>query len=70
MKLPMFTPEDVLPPGDYEMTLDDLRRSHLVTGENNPSKTWDVLWRCTLITNLEVVANAVCKFSQRLFAVR
>jgi len=57
MRLPMFTPDDVLPPGDYEITLDDLRRSHLVTGKSNSSAAWDVLWRYTLVTNLEVMVK-------------
>jgi hypothetical protein len=41
MTLPLFTPDDVLPAGDYPMTLEELRNSHLVTGEGNLSDTWD-----------------------------
>lgn len=57
MTLPMFTPDGVLPVGDYPLTLDDLRRSHLVTGQGNPSRTWDVTWRCKLVTSLEVLVR-------------
>jgi len=45
MSMPLFTPDDVLPPGDYPMALEDLRRSSLVTGAGNPSETWDRAWR-------------------------
>ena len=57
MLLPMFTPDDVLPPGDYPMTLEDLRRSSLVTGAGNPSETWDRAWRERLATNLGVLVH-------------
>lgn len=55
--LPFFTPEGVLPVGDYLLSLDDLRQSHLVTGEGNPSPAWDSAWRARLVDNLEVLAN-------------
>ena len=45
MLLPMFTPDVILPPGDYPMTLEDLRRSPLMTGAGNPPETWDRVWR-------------------------
>ena len=45
MLLPMFTPDVILPPGDYPMTLEDPRHSSLVTGAGNPSETWDRAWR-------------------------
>lgn len=57
MPLPMFTHDDVLPVGDYELTLDELRHSHLVTGQDNPSKDWDVRWRYELVMNLAVMAQ-------------
>lgn len=57
MPLPMFTPDDVLPVGDYELTLDELRHSHLVTGQDNPSENWDVQWRYELVMNLTVMAQ-------------
>ena len=57
MPLPMFMPSDVLPPGDYALTLDELRQSHLVTGEGNDSANWDVFWRGGLVDNLEVLVR-------------
>jgi hypothetical protein len=55
MQLPYFTENDVLPVGDHSLTLDELRECHLVTGEGNPSKTWDAGWRLQLVKNLEVM---------------
>jgi hypothetical protein len=37
--LPPFTTNGLLPPGDYPLTIDQLRQSHLVTGDENPSST-------------------------------
>ena len=53
----LFTPDGVLPPGDHPMTLEELRRSSLVTGAGNPSGTWDYAWRETLVTNLRVLVH-------------
>lgn len=53
--LPSFTADDVLPPGDYALTLDELRASHLVTGEGSGSESWDAEWRGQLVDNLEVL---------------
>lgn len=57
MALPFFTPEDVLPAGEYAMTLEEIRNSHLVTGEGNPSATWDRAWRSRLVTNLSILVR-------------
>ena len=50
--LPPFSAERVLPPGDYLLTLDELMRSHLVTGSASGSATWDSPWRAQLVQNL------------------
>ena len=55
--LPPFTTDGLLPPGDYPLTLDDLRSSSLVTGEGVVSATWDAVWRATLVENLGVLAR-------------
>ena len=57
MTLPQFTVEGVLPPGDYRLTLEELRHSHLVTGDKNPSETWDRVWREKLVTNLSILVR-------------
>jgi hypothetical protein len=53
MSLPSFTDEGLLPPGDYLLTVEELRQSYLVTGEGVRSDTWDVLWRGRLVDNTD-----------------
>ena len=57
--IPQFTEEGLLPPGDYEATLDELRHSILVVGPegriNDPK--WDAPWRKTLVDNLEIMVR-------------
>jgi hypothetical protein len=55
--LPPFTAEGLLPIGDYPLTLAELRASHLVTGEGNPSSSWDQEWRALLVDNLTILAQ-------------
>lgn len=57
-QLPDFTPEGVLPPNDYPLTINELRDSMLVHGRSGvTSETWDVKWRRLLVDNLSVLAN-------------
>lgn len=55
--LPDFDQDGVLPPGDYELTLDELRNSLLVRGLGLPeiSPNWDQNWRLQLVENLAVM---------------
>jgi len=55
-KLPPFTSDGLLPPGDYELTFDELRHSHLVEGPVG-SINWDRSWRSHLIDNLETLVG-------------
>jgi hypothetical protein len=55
MELPAFISDGVLPAGDYLMTLDQLRRSHLVTGRHSGSPNWDAGWRRELVDALEIL---------------
>ena len=55
--IPEFNSEGLLPAGDYEMTFAELRASHLVTGGDQSYQPWDVLWRCWLVDQLEVLAK-------------
>lgn len=57
MGLPPFTAEGVLPPGDYPLTLADLRRSFLVTGQGVSSSAWDREWRRFLVDKLETLVG-------------
>ena len=63
--VPYFTNEDVLPIGDYMLTLDALRTSHLVTGQGNPSQQWDSIWRRHLTLNLEALVQQLWKIGIR-----
>src|SRR5215208_5106934 len=47
----------MLPPGDYELTLDELRASSLVTGIGVGSPTWNAQWRASLVENLAVLVQ-------------
>lgn len=57
MPLPPFTPEGLLPVGDYPMTLTELRESYLVTGRGVQSSTWDTAWRGHLVESLAILAD-------------
>jgi hypothetical protein len=52
-----FTGDGFLVPGDYELTLADLRRSVLVTGPEPCPEDWDEAWRAQLVDNLEILAK-------------
>jgi len=55
--IPQFLSNGLLPPGDFEVTLKQLRRSILVTGAGNKRLHWDAAWRLSLIDNLEIMVN-------------
>jgi len=55
--LPPFTPDGLLPAGDYELTIDELRTSELVLGfdSNAETSTWDTPWRAFLFERLAML---------------
>lgn len=55
MLLPLFDEGGVLPEGTYEITLDRLNRSFLVTGEGVGDPRWDARWRAKLVENLGIL---------------
>jgi len=57
--LPSFSDEGLLPPGDYALTIDQLRASELVLGFGEPRDhpTWDAAWRENLVDNLAILAS-------------
>lgn len=57
MSLLDFTTDGVLPPGDHELTLNQLRKSVLVTRPTATCPNWDVQWRAHLVDNLEILVN-------------
>jgi hypothetical protein len=57
--LPDFTVDGVLPPGDYPLTLPELRSSLLVVGPLAlvAAGAWDAAWRATLVDNLALIVG-------------
>lgn len=58
-KLPDFTEEGLLPPGDFEVTLEELLGSMLVVGPKDRERcpNWDGAWRRKLVENLAVLVG-------------
>src|SRR6202167_1940311 len=57
--IPPFDSDGLLPPGDYEVSFDELRRSPLVLGPHEPEEhpSWDRPWRDELVANLEILTR-------------
>ena len=55
--LPPFNDRGLLPPGDYELTLHELRTSLLVVGPSAAAPHWDASWRLWLVDNLAVMVS-------------
>lgn len=61
--LPPFTSNGLLPPGDYELSFDEIRKSFLVQGTGG--SLWDKEWRENLVNNLEILATQLWKVGVR-----
>jgi hypothetical protein len=60
--IPGFTPDGLLPQGDYEVSFAELRKSILVVGPlQSGYPHWDRNWRATLVDNLEVLVKQLCQ---------
>ena len=55
--IPPFDADSVLPPGDYEVTFDELRASILASGPDDGRASWDAAWRLRLIDYLEILSR-------------
>jgi hypothetical protein len=55
--IPDFDADGLLPPGDYEVSFEELRRSPLVTGGAQYRENWDATWREQLVSNLEILTR-------------
>lgn len=58
--LPAFSPDGVLPPGDYVLTLEQMMASPLVQGPVEAGMAyphWDAAWRGKLVENLGVMVR-------------
>lgn len=52
-----FTSDGLLPPGDFELSLDEIKKSILVKGPAAGYPNWDARWRLHLVENLEVLVG-------------
>ena len=52
-----FSEDGLLPPGDYELTLDEIRASILVRGPRPILPVWDAGWRRRLVDNLGILVR-------------
>jgi hypothetical protein len=55
--LPPFDDFGLLPPGDYPLTLDELKQSMLVHGPADPHEPWDAEWCAYLVENLSMLVQ-------------
>jgi hypothetical protein len=55
-----FNVDGLLDPGDYPMTLNDLRQSLLVIGPGDGTP-WKSAWRSQLVSNLEILVEQLYK---------
>src|SRR5450756_1749326 len=57
--IPPFESDGLLPPGDFEVSFDELRNSVLVFGHSTAQEqsSWDMPWRLQLIKNLEILTR-------------
>jgi hypothetical protein len=58
-KIPDFTDEGLLPPGDYEVSLEELRESALVVGPGDAAghPNRDAQWRGRLVDELAILVK-------------
>jgi hypothetical protein len=61
--IPAFESDGLLPPGDYEVSFDQLRDSVLVMGPTSLPQlsSWDTTWRRHMVGNLEVLTKQLWK---------
>lgn len=52
---PLLRIRGVLPPSDYELSLEELRESILVRGPQGRDPGWDSAWRAKLVDNLSIL---------------
>ena len=57
--IPSFQTDGLLPPSDYEVSFEELRRSILTVGPGMTAgaRSWDTPWRERLVDNFEVLTR-------------
>lgn len=65
--IPPFELDGMLPPGDHEVSLEELKKSVLVLGQQEPWEcpTWDAAWRERLVDNLAVLTRQLWQVGVR-----
>jgi hypothetical protein len=63
-QLPPFDGNGILPEGEYDLTIDALRTSYLVTGAGLGSH-WDARWRAKLVDNLGILVGQLVRVGIR-----
>lgn len=64
--LPAFNASGLLPPGDYELSLPELRSSMLVQGPSvGRSPHWDSTWRMSLVDQFEILVRQLWQVGVR-----
>jgi len=65
--IPAFEPDGLLPPGDYEVSIEGLRVSVLTQGgpDATGQSSWDTVWRTRLVDNFEVLARQLWQVGVR-----
>lgn len=65
--LPPFNDEGLLPYKDYELTIEQLKGCHLVTGKHSRDlDNWDSEWRFQLINNAEILIRQLWQLDDSL----
>ncbi len=62
--IPPFEQDGLLPPGDYEISFEELLQSVLVLGPGYES-AWDTLWHERLVGNLEILTRQLWQIGIR-----
>jgi len=64
-EIPGFTEEGLLPPGDYELTIDELASSPLVVGPSDrpADPQWDTPWRAHLVEQFSILVRQLWRVS-------
>ncbi|MCL2700364.1 MAG: hypothetical protein FWE88_01570 [Phycisphaerae bacterium] len=67
MKIPAFTNDGLLPPGEYEVSFEELRKSVLVLGPGDLGEfsLWGSEWRRLLVNNLEILTRQLWQVGVR-----
>ena len=65
--LPPFNADGLLPYQDYELTIEQLKVCHLITGVHSQSPdNWDSAWRLQLVQNAEILINQLWQLDPEL----